>query len=113
MMTSLVQVTDNSFDAEVLKCDILVLAEFWADWCAPCQELELHLADIANNHDDQLKIVRLNIEANPIVTSNYTVLKVPTVILFKNGQEVDRITGTMSTVSKEDLLARIEPFLDR
>ena len=108
-MTKLVSVTDNSFDAQVLKCDIPVIADFWAEWCEPCVALEPPLKEIATEYVEQLKIVKVDIEANPTVTSNYTVLTIPTLIIFKNGQEVERIRGGQS---KESLLEKIRPHLD-
>jgi thioredoxin 1 len=109
-MPTVVDVTDHSFDAQVLKCDIPVLAHFWAEWSAPCKTMDAHLQEIAAEYDEQIKPVRLEIEANPTFTSQYTVLNVPTLILFKNGQEVQRMSGV---VSKAELREKIEPYLDR
>ena len=108
-MAELVDVADNSFDAEVLKCDIPVLTGFLAEWAAPSHAVVAHLAEIVTEYEDRLKIVKLNIEANPMVTSGYNVLNVPTFILFKYGQEVARVTGV---VSKAEVLDRVLPFLD-
>jgi thioredoxin 1 len=108
-MADLVDVTDNSFDAEVLKCDIPVLAGFLAEWAAPSQAVAAHLAEIATEYEGRLKIVKLDIEANPMVTSGYNVLNVPTLILFKYDQEVARVIGV---VSKAEVLDRVLPFLD-
>ena len=108
-MTTLVSVTDNSFDAQVLKCDIPVIADFWAEWCEPCIALESPLKEIATEYEEQLKIVKVDIESNPTVTSNYTVLTIPTLLIFKNGQEVERIRGGQS---REPLLEKIRPHLN-
>ena len=108
-MTEFVNVTDNSFDAEVLKCDIPVVADFWAEWCEPCKAMEPALKEIAGEYNGQLKIVKLDIELNPRVTSNYMVLTIPTLIIFKNGQEVERFSGGQS---KEALLEQITPHLN-
>ena len=108
-MAELVQVTDHSFDAEVLKCDIPVLAEFLAEWAGSCQTVAAQLAEVAAEYTNQLKIVKLDIEANPLVTANYDVFNVPTLILFKNGQEVERMVGV---VSKAEVLDKVTPFLD-
>lgn len=108
-MADLVAVTDNSFDAEVLKCDIPVLTEFLADWAAPAQALAAQLAEIAAEYEGRLKVVELDIEANPTVASSYNVLNVPTLILFKFGQEVARVSGV---ISKAGVLETVLPFLD-
>jgi thioredoxin 1 len=105
----LVNVTDYSFDPEVLKCDIPVLADFWAEWCMPCLALEPYLQEIAVEYQERLKIVKLDIEHNPNVTAHYNVLTIPTLILFKTGLEVERLNGAQS---KASLLEKILPHLD-
>jgi thioredoxin 1 len=109
-MTTLVNVTDHSFDAQVLKCDIPVLADFWADWCEPCKALEAPLQEIAGENPERVKVVKLDIESNPMVTSTYRVLTLPTLILFKNGQEVIRISGAPA---KQTLLEKLSPYFDQ
>jgi thioredoxin 1 len=108
-MAILAHVTDNSFDAEVLKCDIPVIADFWAEWCRPCKVVDAHLDEIAAEHPDLLKIVKVDIEANPVVTSNYAVLNIPTLILFKNGQPVERMVGALSLATIRE---KVLPYLD-
>lgn len=108
-MAELVNVTDNSFDAQVLKCDIPVVADFWAEWCEPCKPVESFLNEIAAEYAEQLKVVKVDIEDNPKVTSDYGVLTIPTVIVFKFGQEVERLNGMQT---KESLLKKIRPHLD-
>ena len=108
-MVNPIHVTDDSFDAQVLKCDIPVIADFWAEWCRPCKVIDAHLADIATAYTDKLKIVKLDIEMSLAVTANYAVLNIPTLILFKYGQPVERMVGALS---KEALLEKILPYLD-
>ncbi len=108
-MANLVHVTDNSFDAQVLKCDIPVLAGFWTEWSGSGKKIEAYLAEIAATYPEQLKLVKVDIEANPLVTSTYRVLTAPTLILFKNAQPVAQLTGT---VSKETILEQVLPYLD-
>jgi thioredoxin 1 len=109
-MSALVNVADYSFDAQVLKCDIPVLADFWAEWCEPCKAIEAYLEEIAAQYPEQVKVVKLDIESNPTVTSDYNVLTIPTLILFKNGQEVVRLNGSQS---KQAVLEKIIPYFDR
>jgi thioredoxin 1 len=108
-VSALVTVTDNSFDAQVLKCDIPVIADFWAEWCEPCNALEPYLAEIAAEYDEQFKIVKVDIESNPVVTATYAVLTIPTLIIFKNSLEVGRFSEARS---KEALLEAITPHLN-
>ena len=108
-MSELVNVTDHSFDAQVLKCDLTVVADFWAEWCEPCKALEPHLNEIAAEYKELLKIVKVDIELNPMVTSNYAVLTIPTLIIFKNGIEVERLNDARS---KEALLEQIKSHLN-
>ncbi len=108
-MPDLVHVTDNSFDAEVLKCDIPVLTEFLASWSGLSRTMAVQLAQLATEYQDRLKIVGLDIEANPTITSKYNVFTVPTFILFKFGLELVRLSGVISTT---ELLDQVTPFLD-
>jgi thioredoxin 1 len=108
-MAIIVDITDYSFDPEVLKCDIPVITDFWAEWCGPCKAVARYLEAIATEYDGQLKVTRLDIDANPTVTSNYGVLSLPTLILFKNGQPIERMVGALS---KEKMLEKILPYLD-
>ncbi len=108
-MAKLAHVTDNSFDAEVLKCDIPVLTCFLAEWSAPAKKMAAALAELATKYEGRLKVVGLDIEANPIVTSTWSILNVPTFVMFKFGQEVGRMTGVLSV---EALMEKVAPYLD-
>ena len=108
-MLAPINVVDSSFDAQVLKCDIPVLTDFWAEWCGPCHAIVPYLNEIAAEYEDRIKIVKLDIDANPTVASQYQVLSIPTLILFKFGQPVVRIVGA---VPKEEIVKKILPFLD-
>ena len=80
------QVTDQSFDADVLKSSNPVLVDFWAEWCGPCKQVAPALEDLAVEMADKVTVAKLNIDENPMTPSKYGVRGIPTLILFKDGQ---------------------------
>ena len=107
MAGSINDVTDTNFQAEVLEADSPVLVDFWAPWCGPCRMVAPALEQIASERDD-LRIVKLNTDENQQTAIQYQVLAIPTMILFKNGQEVKRIQGAKP---KKAIEADLEPSL--
>ncbi|RME71854.1 MAG: thiol reductase thioredoxin [Chloroflexi bacterium] len=107
---NLVNVTDNSFDAQVAKCDIPVLALFSAKWSKPSQTVAGYLSGIAADYAGRVKVVELDIDDNPTIVSRYRILQAPTLLLFKNGLEVARLTGPAAPDRIEEMIA---PFLKR
>src|SRR5574341_2383068 len=107
-MAKPVHVTDNSFDAQVLKSDIPVLTDFWAEWCGPCKVIAPMLEQIAQEYDGRIKIAKIDVDENNQVAMRLGVQSIPTLILFKNGQAVARLVGSMP---KERLLSHILPHL--
>jgi thioredoxin 1 len=100
----LLDVTDDSFTAEVLESEAPVLVDFWAAWCAPCRVMNPLLADLAAERDD-LRIVKLDTDANQDVAARYGVLAMPTFLLFRNGEEVLRLVGSRPRRRLESELA--------
>lgn len=96
-------VTDSSFEAEVLNSDKPVLVDFWAVWCAPCIALTPTIEALAQKYDGAARVVKINVDENPAVTNRYGIRGMPTLILFKNGQEADRVLGAVS----RDALSRM------
>jgi len=106
-MANLPQVTDNNFQAEVLESGDPVLVDFWAPWCGPCRVVHPILEEMSGERDD-VKIVSLNIDENQETASQYQVMSIPTMIVFKGGQPTKTIVGAMP---KKKLEAEIEPAL--
>lgn len=84
-MSSTSKVTDDSFEADVLKAPVPVLVDFWAEWCGPCKMIAPALEDLAGDMDGKVKVVKLNIDDNPNTPTKYGVRGIPTLMLFKGG----------------------------
>jgi thioredoxin 1 len=101
-------VTDATFINEVLQADTPVLVDFWAEWCGPCLRVAPVLEEIAKEMGDKVKIVKVDIDANPNTARDYQVLSVPTLTVFKGGQPVQSVAGARP---KGDLVRLIESAL--
>lgn len=87
-------VTDASFESDVLKSDVPVLVDFWAEWCQPCRKIDVMLTEIgAGELGDRVKIVKMDIDSNPETARAYQVMSVPTITIFKGGEPVTSVTG--------------------
>ena len=95
MSDLIVQVSDSLFEQEVLKSEIPVLVDFWAEWCGPCRQVAPILEMLAGEKKDVLKIVKLNIDENPSTPSRYGVRGIPTLMMFRGGQIVSTKIGAM------------------
>ena len=96
MSQGIVYVTDDSFDAEVLKAQGPVLVDYWAEWCGPCKMIGPVLEEIANEYAGKIKIAKLNIDENPATPPKYGIRGIPTLMLFKNGNVEATKVGALS-----------------
>jgi len=101
-------VTDQDFEERVLKSEQPVLVDFWAEWCVPCHMVSPVVEEIGQEKGESLRVAKLNIDENPEVTRRYGVMSIPTLMLFKDGEEKARVVGARG---KEALLREIDPHL--
>ena len=92
-MTEIITVDDATFDTEVVQADGVVLVDFGAEWCHPCKQLDPIVEELAGEWQGKVKVVKLDIDENVDTTMKYGVMGVPTLILFKDGEPVERLTG--------------------
>ena len=94
-MADVQQVSDESFDREVLQAELPVLIDFWAPWCGPCKAIGPVVEELAKEYAGKLKVVKMNVDDNPQTPSKYGVRGIPNLILFKGGQVKDQIVGAV------------------
>jgi len=102
MSETVKKVTDNSFEREVRQAKKPVLVDFWAEWCGPCRLLAPTIEAIAEEHSSAVSVVKLNVDENPTTAAVYGIKGIPTLILFSEGKEVERIVG----VAGKDTIVR-------
>ena len=107
MSGSVTTLTADSFD-QAIEGDTPVLVDFWAEWCAPCRQIAPILDEIAGEQGEKLKIAKIDVDENQAIPQRFGVMSIPTLILFKGGQEKVRLVGSRG---KEQLLKEIEPHL--
>ncbi|MCX7681203.1 MAG: thioredoxin [Anaerolineae bacterium] len=106
-MAQTFEVTDDTFDTEVLQSVKPVLVDFWAEWCGPCKMIAPLVEEIAREYDS-IRVVKLNVDQNPITPGRFGVRGIPTLILFSDGVEVRRMVGFRP---KEELLSELLPYI--
>jgi thioredoxin 1 len=103
-MAEVQEVTDQSFEAEVLNSESPAIIDFWAEWCAPCRAIAPIVKDLANQYGDKVKVAKLNIDENPSVPGKYGIRSIPTVLAFKDGAVVGQITGARPKSAFEEMV---------
>ncbi|MDL2267493.1 thioredoxin [Desulfovibrio sp. OttesenSCG-928-G15] len=97
-------VSDSSFENDVLQSSTPVLVDFWAPWCGPCRALGPVIDELSAEFEGKVTIVKMNVDENPSTASKYSIRAIPTMILFKNGEVVEQITGAVAKANLKDIL---------
>ena len=104
MAEGIMEIEDNSFDAEVLQSDKPVLVDFWAPWCGPCKAIGPVVEELSETFGGKVKFAKCNVDNNPLTPGKYGIKAIPTLIFFKDGNVVEQITGMVAKSKLEDAL---------
>ncbi|HEY9842901.1 MAG TPA: thioredoxin [Candidatus Obscuribacterales bacterium] len=103
---SVQEVTDQNFEAEVLKAELPVLVDFWAPWCGPCRLISPLVEELSNEYAGKLKVVKLNTDDNPDTATSYHISGIPSLLLFKAGQVADQKVGAVPKAMLQDMVSQ-------
>ncbi|MDA8140404.1 MAG: thioredoxin [Desulfobacteraceae bacterium] len=104
MAKGIVDVSDSSFDNEILQADKPAVVDFWAPWCGPCKAIGPVIEELAGTYAGQIKFAKCNVDDNPVTPGKFGIKAIPTLIFFKKGKVVDQITGMVAKSKLEDSL---------
>ncbi|NQZ99268.1 MAG: thioredoxin [Myxococcales bacterium] len=106
-MADVLEITDQNFEAEVLQSDQPTIIDFWAEWCAPCRQIAPIVKELAGEYGDRVKIVKMDIDANPQTPGKFGVRSIPTVLAFQGGQVVEQLVGARPRKDFEEMVAKL------
>jgi thioredoxin 1 len=106
-MAQLAEVTDQNFEAEILNSDVPVLIDFWAEWCAPCKQIAPVIGELAEQYAGQVKVVKMDIDANPATPGKYGIRAIPTILAIKDGEVVEQLQGARPKADFENAIKNL------
>jgi thioredoxin 1 len=105
-MSEVITFTDGNFDQEVLKSEMPVLVDFYAPWCAPCLRVAPIVQEIAKEFGDNIKVGKINVDENNQIAMDYQIQSIPTLMIFKNGEMVERVIGAVNKASIAEAIGK-------
>lgn len=107
-MSNAADINDSTFESEVLGSEVPVVVDFWAPWCGPCRKLSPILDEVSEELKEKIKVVKINTDENLKTAKEYSIIGLPSLLIFKNGQAVERLVGLMP---KSSIISNIEKYL--
>lgn len=106
-MADVINVNDNNFEKVVVQSELPVLVDFWAPWCGPCRMVGPIVEELAQDNQGRLQVAKLNVDENRMLSDRFNVRSIPTLVFFKNGQEIKRIVGAQGKVQLQKIIDEI------
>jgi len=107
-MSNVIELNDENFGDEVIESSKPVLIDFWAAWCGPCKMIAPYVEKISKDYEGTLKVCKLDVDANPVMASIYEIKSLPTLLIFKDGSQVDQMVGA---VSQDVILSKVDAYI--
>lgn len=103
---NVVEVTDSNFENEIVKSQLPVLVDFWAVWCAPCRAIAPHVDALANDYAGKIRVGKCDIDANPMIPTQFEIRSIPTLLMFKDGKVVGQLVGAVPRAKIEEMVKK-------